>query len=312
MKYRILGRTGLRVSEISLGTVEIGLDYGIDANGQARRPAESDAARLLNRALDLGVNLIDTARAYGEAEAIIGRALAGRRKEFVLCSKVAPGASENLTRIELREKLRESVHTSMRLLNTSELDILLIHSAPAQVIASGDVADILEELRSEGKVRWIGASLYGEEAPLKAIEAGRYDCMQVAYSALDRRLEKDVLPAAESKGIGVVARSVLLKGVLTPRHEFLPESLAALRDAAARMDALAKSNGMSLPELAYRYVLSHSIPHTALVGASSVEELEAAVRFAEAGPLSAELAGEISQVAVADAQLLNPGTWGIG
>ncbi|MCX6621082.1 MAG: aldo/keto reductase [Acidobacteria bacterium] len=312
MRYRTLGRTGLLVSEVSLGTVEIGLDYGIDAGGRARRPAASDAARLLNRALDLGVNLIDTARGYGEAEAIIGQALEGRRKEFVLCSKVLPRENENLPPAELREKLRESVHTSLRLLRTSELDILMIHSPPAQVIVRGEVAAILEELRGEGKVRWVGASLYGEQAATEALRSGRYDCLQVAYSALDRRLEKEVLPAGESQGIGVVARSVLLKGILTPRYHHLPESLARLREAAAGLDALANANGMSLPELAYRFVLSHSIPQTALVGASSVEELEAAVRFAEAGPASAELAARISGFAITDEQLLNPGTWGIG
>ena len=312
MRYRTLGRTGLQVSEISLGTVEIGLDYGIDAGGRAHRPPEEAAAQLLNRALDLGVNFIDTARAYGEAEAIIGRVLAGRRKEFVLCSKVQPRTEENLSPGELREKLRESVHTSLRLLQTDVLDILMIHSPPTAVIMSGEVTGILEEMRAEGKLRWIGASLYGEEAPLRTIESGQFDCMQLACSALDRRLEKTALPEAEKRGIGVVARSVLLKGILTPRHKHLPESLAALREAAERLDALAVANGMSLPELAYRYMLSRSVPETALVGASSVEELEAAVRFAEAGPAPAELVAEIQRVEIADEGLLNPGTWGIG
>ncbi len=312
MRYRTLGRTGLRVSEISLGTVEIGLDYGIDANGRAHRPAEAEAEKLLNRALDLGVNFIDTARAYGEAEAIIGRALAGRRKEFVLCSKVQPLADQLLSAAERREKLRESVHTSLRLLGTSELDILMLHSPPTQVVVGSDVPEILEELRREGKVHWVGASLYGEESAAGAIASDRYDCLQLAYSALDRRCERRIFPGAEQKGIGIVARSVLLKGILTPRYQHLPASLAALSDAAARMDALAQSNGMSLPELAYRYALSHSVPQTALVGASSVEELEAAVRFAEAGPASPEVIEQVRRVGIADEQLLNPGTWGIG
>lgn len=312
MRYRILGRTGLRVAEISLGTVEIGLDYGIDAGGNARRPAEADAARLLNRALDLGVNLIDTARAYGEAEAIIGRVLAGRRKEFLLCSKVLPMTEEILTAGGRREKIRDSVHTSLRLLGTTELDILMLHSPPAEMAVADDIAGVLEELRGEGKVRWLGASLYGGEAAMMAIESGRYDCLQLACSALDRRLEPAVLPAARQKDIGIVARSVLLKGVLSPRYRHFPPSLAALSRAAGQMEALARANGMSLPELAYRYVLSGPIPQTALVGASSVDELEAAVRFAEAGPIPEELMRRIHEVSVDDEQLLNPGVWGVG
>ena len=89
MNYRRLGRTGLQVSEIGLGTVELALDYGVPVAGEHLRPPEEQAARLLNRALDLGVTFIDTARSYGASEEIIGRALKGRRSEYVLASKLA-------------------------------------------------------------------------------------------------------------------------------------------------------------------------------------------------------------------------------
>ena len=129
MRYKRLGRTGFEVSQISLGTVEIGMDYGITSS----RPVEAEAARLLHRALDLGINFIDTARVYGEAEAIIGRAIAERRKEFVLVSKVLPFDEE-----PLKSRVRDSVHESLRLLRTDFLDVLMIHSAPLAVIERGD------------------------------------------------------------------------------------------------------------------------------------------------------------------------------
>src|SRR5215475_14557030 len=91
MRYKRLGRTNLKISELALGTVELGLDYGIASDGEARRPAESDARDLLHFALDCGINLIDTARAYGVAERIIGCALKDRRQEYILASKVLPG-----------------------------------------------------------------------------------------------------------------------------------------------------------------------------------------------------------------------------
>jgi aryl-alcohol dehydrogenase-like predicted oxidoreductase len=309
MRFRTLGRTGLAVSEISLGTVEMGLDYGITANGQARRPAEADAARLLHRALDLGVNFIDTARAYGDSEAIIGRALQGRRKEFALCSKALCHSGETFD--GLRKKVTESVDTSLRLLGT-DIDIMMVHSAPFEVIARGEMVAILEELKREGKFRWIGASVYGEDAALAAIRSGRYDCLQVAYSALDRQPEAAVLREAESNGVGIVARSVLLKGALTPRYHYLPDSFAALKTAAARLETVAESARMSLPELAYRYVLSRPAPQTALVGASALHELDAAVSFAEPGPLPAALIERVWEIEVAQPELLNPGIWGVG
>jgi aryl-alcohol dehydrogenase-like predicted oxidoreductase len=310
MRFRTLGRTGLRVSEISLGTVEIGLDYGIARNGQAERPTEAEAAAILHRALDLGVNFIDTARAYGDSEGIIGRALKSRRKEFVLCSKALSHAGETFN--TLRNRVTESVTTSLRLLGAETIDIMMVHSAPLEVIVRGEMAAILEDLRAEGKFRWIGASVYGEDAALAAIHSGKYDCLQVAYNALDRSVERVGLAGAEGGGIGVVARSVLLKGALTSRYQYLPDSLAPLKAAASGLNVLAAGSGLSLPELAYRFVLSRPVPHTALVGASTLHELESAVRFAESGPLPEELIEQIRDIAVEQQEVLNPATWGMG
>src|SRR5260370_28094091 len=202
-----------------LGTVGMGFDYGIGPDGQSRRPEEQQSARLLHRALDLGINLIDTARAYGESEAIIGRALRERRREYVLCSKVLAHAGEPAE--TLREKVTDSVNTSLRSLATDSIDIMMIHSAPAEVLKRDDLLGILEDLRRDGKFQWIGASGYGEDAALMAIRSGRIDCLQVSYSALDRRAEPCVWEEADRHGVGIVARSVLLKGVLTSRYSYL-------------------------------------------------------------------------------------------
>ena len=305
-----LGRTNLRVSPISLGTVELGLDYGIGPDGQARRPSEADSERLLHRALDLGINFIDTARAYGESEAIIGRALRGRGGDFVLCSKALVQA--DCPAETLREEVTRSVETSLRLLGADTIDVMMIHSAPVEVVRRTDLLDTLEDLRRQGKLRWIGASVYGEDAALTAIRSGRFDCLQVAYNALDRRPEKRIWGEASRADVGIVARSVLLKGALTPRYRYLPDSLLKLREAVRRLEVVAEAAGISLPELAYRYVLTAQPPQTALVGASNLDELEAAVRFGQAGPLTKEIAQEIRGIAVEDEQMLDPSTWGVG
>ncbi|MBM3794448.1 MAG: aldo/keto reductase [Acidobacteria bacterium] len=290
VKKRIFGRTGLQVSEIALGTVELGLDYGI--GDHAHRPAFEDAARILHRALDLGVNLIDTARAYGEAETVIGRALAERRSEFILATKVAAMGDP-----------RESLETSLRELRTGVLDIVQIHGRVEDVMPDPAVVEGLHRARDAGMVRFLGASVYNEAAALAAIEAG-FDCIQIAHSVLDRRPEPRALPAAARAGTGVIARSVLVKGALSPRAADLPPALAPLRDAVLRLGP-----PETLPELAYRYLLSQEPPHTLLVGASSVAELEAAVRFARKGPLDAAGMERLRAEPLLDATFISPALW---
>lgn len=297
MRYHALGRTGLQVSEISLGTAEIGMAYGLGADA---RPSNAEAARLLHRALDLGINLIDTARAYGESEDIIGGAIAARRNEYILSSKVlvAPG-----------DRVIESVHESLRRLRTGFIDIVMIHSAPVEVIREGEITGTLLNLKQDGLLRFIGASVYGNDAAQAAIESGAFDCLQVAYSALDRRPENELAGLARQNRIGLEARSVLLKGALTDRSSLLPDDLLPVREAVDRLRKLASAHECSLPELAYRYVLSTGCVQTALVGASNTSEVEQAVRFADAGPLDGTLLQHIRREPELDSYLLNPGNW---
>lgn len=275
LNCRRLGRTNLVVSEVSLGTVELGVEYGIGK--PQSRPTFGESARILNRALDLGINFIDTARAYGDAEERIGRVLSGRRNEFVLASKVLAYDREGLTGPALNRQVFTSVQASLKALRTETIDVLMIHSASPEVIARGELISILEDLKARGVCRFVGASVYDEEVALKAIESGRYDCLQIAYSILDRRPENATLAAAECKDIGLVARSVLLKGALTYRYTELHDNLRPLREAVRQLLAATGTNASGLPALAYQYVLSQRSIHSALVGASTVEELEAVV-----------------------------------
>ena len=309
MNYRRLGRTNLEVSEISLGAVELGMEYGISSGQASGRPSEEEARSILNRALDRGINYIDTARAYGDSEAVIGRALVGRRREFTLNTKVSSYEEEELYGAALRKQVMESVHQSLQALQTDVLDVLMIHSASDTVIARGELTPILEDCRRSGCVRYLGASVYGEPAALAVIRSGSFDCVQIAYSVLDRRPELRVLAAARDHDVGVVARSVLLKGALTGRYRHLPEPLDLLKQAIARLVRTAGIDLSELPELAYRYVLGRSGVHSALVGASNVEELEAAVGYAFLGELSTELLSKISSLDLDDDELLNPGKW---
>lgn len=309
MNYRRLGRTGLQVSEIGLGAVELGLDYGVPVAGEHLRPAEADAVRLLNRALDLGVNFIDTARAYGVSEEVIGRGLKSRRREYILATKLAAIREEGQSDRELREQVKASIATSLRALQTDVIDLLQSHHTPVEVIAAGRVVAAMQEAQAAGDVRFIGASTYGEDAPLAVLADGRFDTLQVAYSLVDRTLEERVLPLARERDIGVVIRSVLLRGVLTHRYKLIPPALAELKAAIGRLDALIGDEIGSLPEMAYRYVLDHAAVSAALVGTARVEELAAALTFADRGRLSPAVVSAIREINVSDRSQLIPSTW---
>ena len=308
MNYRRLGRTDLQVSEISLGTVELGRDYGIPVRGEHLQPSEGDAAHLLNCALDLGINLIDTARAYGESEAIIGRALKSRRAEYLLATKISSLNWEGYIGKELQEQVEASITESLRALQTDIIDLLYIHNATPELIQRGEIVEIMQQARQAGYARFMGTTTYGEAAPLAVLKDGSFDCVQVAYNLLDRQFAERVLPLAKEKDVGVVIRSVLLKGALTHRYAHLPEELRELRTAVERVNSLCDAQDRSLPELAYRFVLAHPAVSTALVGTGQVHELQEIVSFAGCSTLPPELVNDIREIVVSLDQL-NPGTW---
>ena len=308
MNYRRLGRTNLQVSEISLGTVELGMDYGIPVRGEHLQPSEADAARLLNGALDLGVNLIDTAQAYGESEAIIGQALKSRRNEYNLATKISSLSWDGYTGKELREQVERSITESLRALQTDIIDLLYIHNATPELMQCGEIVEIMQRTQQAGYARFIGTTTYGEAAPLAVLKDGHFDCVQVAYNLLDRQFEERVLPLAKKNDVGVVIRSVLLKGALTHRHVYLPEELRELRTAVNRVNSLRETQDTSLPELAYRFVLAHPAVSTALVGTGRAHELEEIVSFAGGDPLPSKLLDNLREIVVSPDQI-NPGTW---
>lgn len=294
IRKRRLGRTRLDVSELALGTVELGMAYGI----HAERPSEKGASALLHHALDAGINLLDTARAYGDAEAIIGRNLAGRRKEYVLLSKVPVGTAE---------AVESAVNQSLIQLRTECIDVMLVHCG-YDATPDQDTVDALVNCRSAGKLRFLGASVYGESAALACINEDWCECVEIAYSMLDRRPERTTLQKAADHDTGVIARSVLLKGSLTPRCSSLPDEFKPLKSAVAQVVEAARSAMSELPDHAYRYVLNHPAVASALVGTSSIHELDVAVAATNV-TIDADFVGRLRKLPPLSEEWLNPGRW---
>ena len=313
--YHTLGRTGLRVSSLGLGTVELGIDYGIDAPGHFGQPAAADSIRLVHAALDTGINYVDTARAYGDSEKVLGSALDGRRDQVVLATKAftrGPDGSD-LAGDALRCHMRAELDTSLQLLRTDYVDLWQIHNLDANTLAQVEVvAEVFGEAKQNGKVRWTGASSYGTEHPRLALETDVFDVLQVPYSVIDQRLDDEVIPMAAKQGVGIVARSILLKGVLTPKAEHLPEHLDALRLHSRRFRDLVESSGLDLTpaQVAIAFGLAHPHIGNVLVGVRTEQELAENLKAIECS-LAEDLLAALRELRLEDPDLLNPGTWGI-
>ena len=315
MQQRILGRTNLSVAPLALGTVELGMDYGIPAPGYYGRPEPAAAMRVVHTALDAGINLIDTARAYGESEAVLGQALRGRRDKVVLATKVTTHLPDGTlpSGAALRHYMLEQLETSLRLLQTDYVDLWQLHHVDAQVLAQWEIlAEIFAEAQQRGLVRWRGGSFYGAALPEAALAYDLFDVIQVTYSVFDQRLADRVLSLAADKGVGVLVRSVLLKGALTERADHLPDHLAALRAQSRRFRQVVAESGLGLTpaQAALAFALAHEQIGSVLVGVRTEEELQANLIALET-QLPSTVYETLCALRLDDETLLNPGAWGI-
>jgi aryl-alcohol dehydrogenase-like predicted oxidoreductase len=311
MRYQTLGRTGLQVSAVAVGTVSLGVDrYGIEVPGEFGWPGEQNAVNLIRQAVDQGINLFDTAPAYGESERLLGQALTGSLA-YVATKVAVPKDRDNhlLTGTALPRAIMESVDASLRNLGREALDIVQIHNATVEVIDQGEMALVLMEARDRGKIRALGASVYTEAEALAAIRAGCFEVLQVPYNLLDQEMAGRVFPAAARQGVGLMVRSAFLKGVLSAKAQWLPPEMARLRQAAESLRDTLEVPWEALPETALRFCLSAPEVATVLVGLRTVEELDAALQAAARGPLPEALMTRTPGLALTDRHLVNPSYW---
>jgi aryl-alcohol dehydrogenase-like predicted oxidoreductase len=301
MEYRVLGRTGIRVSELCLGAMMFGW-WG--------EPEQDESAKMIHRALDAGINFIDTADVYssGQSEEFVGSILAksGIRDQVVLATKVngAMGQGVNEGGNSRRWIMRE-VEDSLRRLQTDWIDLYQVHR-PDPVTDIEETLGALTDLVRLGKVRAIGSSTFPVsqivEAQWAAERRGleRFACEQPPYSLLVRGVEAEVLPACERYGMGVITWSPLAGGWLTGRYRagqevpetrragLLPErydmTLAANQRKLAATEQfalLAAEAGLSLVELALAFIIRHRSVTSAIIGPRTMDHLESQLSAAD-------------------------------
>jgi aryl-alcohol dehydrogenase-like predicted oxidoreductase len=316
MQLRPIGRTGVHVSKLCLGAMMFG-DWG--------NKDHDDSIRIIHRALDAGINFIDTADVYsaGESEEIVGKALAGgRRDNVVLATKLhMPMGDDPNQRGNSRRWIVQEVENSLRWLGTDWIDLYQVHRYDPAVDLE-ETLGALTDLVRQGKVRYLGSSTFPPSAIVEgqwvARERGieRFVCEQPPYSMLARGIEFDVLPTCAKFGMGVIPWSPLSGGWLagrwrrdadnpqptsyarqrlTPRYDLsLPANQRKL-DAAEALAQLAEEAGMSLIEMAIAFVINHPAVTAAIIGPRTMEQLESQLPAAEL-ELDAALLDRIDEI----------------
>jgi aryl-alcohol dehydrogenase-like predicted oxidoreductase len=287
MQYRALGKTGIKVSPYCLGAMMFG------ALGNADH---DDSIRIIHKALDAGINFIDTADAYsrGESEEIVGKALKGRRDDIVLATKAhLPMGDDPNQRGNSRRWLTRELEASLRRLQSDHVDVYQIHR-PSSDTDIEETLSALTDLMRAGKVRAIGSSTFPAseivEAQWVSERRGlaRFRTEQPPYSILNRGIEREVLPACERYGMGVMVWSPLAMGQLTGRYrkgrqppggvrtQYFPEQMSDERrlDAVERLIPVADEAGLPLTHMAMAFVMAHPGVTSAIIGPRTMQHLD--------------------------------------
>jgi aryl-alcohol dehydrogenase-like predicted oxidoreductase len=288
MRMRTLGRTGIQVSGFALGTMKFG-PYG--------NPDADECVRIIHKALDAGINVVDTADVYGgngETERIVGRALKGRRDDVVLATKFNGAMGDDPNRQgNSRRWIVTAVEDSLRRLGVDHIDLYQVHHVDHRTDPEETLSALTDLLRA-GKVRAIGTSGLAATGLVEAQwlaerrALARYHTEQPHYSILHRGIERDVLPTCERYGLGTLIWSPLAAGLLTGRFRpggeplnanslrWLPRHLTDERKHAAieRLVPIAEQAGMSLTHLALAFVVSHPAVTSAIIGPRTMAQLD--------------------------------------
>jgi aryl-alcohol dehydrogenase-like predicted oxidoreductase len=292
MNYRLLGKTGLKVSEIGYGAWGIGKSLWVGAT-------DDESLRALHRSIDLGLNFIDTALGYGDghSEQLVGRVVRERSETIYVATKVPPKNAVWPARPGTpvaegfpMDHVIECTERSLKHLGLETIDVQQFHVWSDEWVGRGDWLEAIQKLKEQGKIRFFGVSIndYQPENAIKLIETGVLDTVQVIYNIFEQNPEEKLFPACERHNVGVIVRVALdeggLTGKITPETTFDEGDFRAnyFRDDRKqqvydRVQRIVADLGISLdqlPETALRFVLSHPAVSTVIPGMRSVRNVE--------------------------------------
>ncbi|MEC3878593.1 aldo/keto reductase [Parapedobacter sp. 10938] len=308
MRKRPLGSTGIQVSEIAFGGVEIGMPYGI---GKNEMPHPQESIGLLREAFASGINFFDTARLYGQSEQLMGKAFSGIRNDIVLCTKCVHFKKDDGTIPKVKELHRivhQSLQESLAALQTDYIDVFMLHLADLEILSNEDVLRIFSDLRTSGCVRTIGVSVYTAEETQYAIHSGAWDVIQLPFNLLNQQHGRYFRDAYEL-GIGIVVRSALMQGLLSDGVSPSHEALQPVNERILQYREIARANQWGLAEMATKFALDVPQVSAVLVGIDRMDYLQEALAVANGKEMPAALHGALASLAYETPDFINLHHW---
>ena len=300
MRYRTLGRTGMKVSEVGFGAWAI----GGDKYGNSYGPTDDNKSiAAVQRALDLGCNFFDTADVYGHghSEELLGQVLKDRRDDVIIATKVGGDFYHGPPRMNFNPGYIEfALNKSCERLQRNYVDLYQLHNPPAQLLKNENLFRTLEKLKEKGRILHYGISIHDPQEGLQAIKTGNPEAIQVVFNILRQEPKNRLFEAAKENGVGIIAIEPLMNGFLTGkynadntfsagdiRHHF-PRGYILNLVLAAEQLKLLESRSRSLTQAALRFVLDHNEVSTVIPGVKSREQAEENFSASELPSLTGE------------------------
>lgn len=303
---------GLNISKLTLGTVQLGMEYGI-ANKKGR-PDQTESFRILQTAIDGEVNSFDTSLLYGDSEVVIGSFLSSGQSSLqnpVLTTKFKIIAGNNLSNKEIEGQMYGFVEQSIQRLKIKKIPIYMIHN-PEDMILYGDIVPkTLRKLKMEGLIGMAAVSVYTSEEVDEMLKNDIYEAIQIPMNIIDNRLVKnDSLKHLHDTNKVVFVRSVFLQGLFFMDPVSLTGNLTDARDPLWKLAQLADKEGMSIQQLALSYIRDKEGITSLVIGAETPEQVKENIRLMEGPFISEKAESEISSLFDnIPIHILNPGLW---
>ena len=299
-------KCGSKISQLTLGTVQLGLPYGI--NNKTGMPSYEESAKILNTALSLGVTSFDTARTYGESEAVLGRYFKENQVDKTIITKVS---FDGIDKSAVRDTLFSQVRDSISKLGMEKIPFVKLHSEKMISTYGDTLINALQDLKREGLVSGVGISFSDKTHLWDYTDGAGFDCVQIPANMFDcREILDGGIKTLADRGIAVFIRSLYLQGLFFKNTDELPEKIRSAKGPIESLRTLSRDTGISVAELAITFIRDTDGITSLILGCDTAEQLEESVKLIDAPKMEEAVRARILEISQSvEPTVIRPWEW---